>query len=77
MNGILTANQVAKILKAHINTVHKLLNTGQIKAFKLGSHWRIRQEDLESFIKGEGGEHGQHTKENLSESAGLVAPPSL
>ena len=51
MEKHLTAKEVAKRLKMHLDKVYILLRTGQLKSHKSGRYWRIRQEDLIRFLK--------------------------
>lgn len=48
---LLTVDEVAKILRAHTNTVYKLCRLGQLPATKIGKEWRISQEKLAEFMK--------------------------
>lgn len=47
---VLTAREVADILRLHVNTVHKLLVSGELRGFKIKSRWRVRREELEDFM---------------------------
>ena len=47
---ILTVDEVAEFLKVNRMTVYRKIRSGQIEAFKLGRHWRVRREDLDNFI---------------------------
>ena len=52
MNGLLTATEVAAILKIHVNTLYEYLVEGKITGHRvIGNRWRIRAEDLEVFIE--------------------------
>jgi len=46
-----TVKDVAEILQCERRTVCNLCIRGEIKAYKLGSSWRIPSENLELFIK--------------------------
>jgi excisionase family DNA binding protein len=53
---MLTAEEVAKIMKVHISTVRKWVRTKALKTVKIGIRgYRIRRSDLNRFIE----EHGQ------------------
>ena len=53
MNNLLTASEVATILKIHINTVYYYLVTRKLKGHRvIGNRWRIKAADLETFING-------------------------
>lgn len=47
---LLTVDEVAKILRAHTNTVYKLCRKGELPATKVGKEWRISQEKLAEFM---------------------------
>ncbi len=54
MNGLLTANEVASILKIHVNTVYYYLEKGRLKGHRvIGNRWRIKSFDLDRFINGQ------------------------
>ena len=53
MNSLLTASEVAGILKIHTNTVYYYLEVGKLKGHRvIGNRWRIKSSDLEAFING-------------------------
>ncbi len=54
---VLTIDEVATKLKYNRETVLRLIRRGQIKARKLGGQWRVKQDDLDTFING--GEDGK------------------
>lgn len=47
---ILTVNDVAEILYIGKNTVYSLLQSGELRGFRLGKSWRIPRECLNQFI---------------------------
>ena len=47
----LTIEEVAKILKAHTNTVYKMCRKRQLPSVKIGKEWRIDREKLAEFMK--------------------------
>jgi len=54
MGKILTIKDICAELKVTRKTVISWIGTGELKAFKLGSGgrlWRIRERDLQTFIK--------------------------
>lgn len=55
MNGYLTAPEAARILKVHINTIHKWIHQGTLRAYKVQGRgrWRIKTDDLEALFKEE------------------------
>lgn len=46
MNNLLSVNQVAFILKVHPLTIRRYINTGKLKAIKLGGNVRIEEASL-------------------------------
>lgn len=48
--NILTVEQVASILHLHSVTVYRLVKKGKLPAFKVGSRWRFRQNELEAWM---------------------------
>jgi len=51
MDKLLTPEQAAEILGVKLRTMREWLRTGRIKGVKAGALWRIRENDLEAFIK--------------------------
>ena len=49
-DDVLTVSDVAEILYVGRNTVYELLNSGELKGFRIGKTWRITKESLVSFI---------------------------
>ena len=48
---LLTTEQVAQILQVHPLTVLKYIKAGKLKGIKLGRVWRLREQDVESFLE--------------------------
>ena len=51
MEKLLSPEQVAEILGVSQKMVRDWLRAGRIKGVKLGRIWRVRESDLEAFIK--------------------------
>ncbi len=53
MDGImfLTAEEVADMLRVNVQTVHRLIRDGKLKAFKFGHQWRIPAEAINEMIE--------------------------
>jgi excisionase family DNA binding protein len=49
-NDILTVEEMMEVLYIGRNYAYKLLNSGDIKAFKVGKSWRIPKKSLEEYI---------------------------
>ena len=47
-NQVLTVQDLAHYLKVHPSTIYRLLKTGQLPAFKVGSDWRFGVEEIDS-----------------------------
>ncbi|MBA7588760.1 hypothetical protein ES708_30828 [subsurface metagenome] len=47
----LTTAQVADILNVHVYTLYPLLNSGELKGFRLKTHWRVLRKDLDAYIE--------------------------
>lgn len=59
---VLTAQEVAGRLRVNVYTVHELLRQGKIRGFKILTHWRIPETELDRFMnletKGGGSDAG-------------------
>jgi excisionase family DNA binding protein len=51
MDKLLTPERAAEILGVKLRTMREWLRTGRIKGVKAGALWRIRENDLEAFLK--------------------------
>ena len=47
---ILTVSEVAEYLGVGKNRVYELLNTGNLKGFRMGSTWKVSRLALENYI---------------------------
>ena len=50
-NAVMTIDEVCEVLMIGRNTVYKLLNTGELKAFRVGRVWKIPREAVIAFIR--------------------------
>jgi len=50
MEKLFTLKETAKILRVSERTIMRYLKSGKLKACKLGQ-WRIKESDLEKFLK--------------------------
>lgn len=50
---LITIDDMCDILSIGRNSAYELLNTGKIKAFKIGSHWKLTKEAVDEFIRRE------------------------
>lgn len=51
---LLTIEEVAEILKVSDRTVHRWLQEGKFKAYKIGRLLRIKESDLHTFVNSKG-----------------------
>lgn len=51
---LLTVREVAELLKVNKNYVYNVINTGELKAVRIGSI-KVRKTDLEMFIENKRG----------------------
>ena len=54
--------EVATYLKIPKKTVYKMLQTGELRAFKAGKHWRVSRDNLGAWIAYQSQKNGEHTK---------------
>lgn len=55
----LTVQQVAERLQAKEEHIRVLLRRGDLKGFKVGDLWRIKEVDLDDYIKRQGRCYGK------------------
>ena len=56
---VYTLREVEDILKVTQRTVYNYINSGKLKAVKMGKYWRVRHEDLDAFLTGTTARPGQ------------------
>ncbi len=47
---VLSVYDVAEVLGTGKNRIYELVNSGKLKAFRLGNVWKIPKKSLENFI---------------------------
>ena len=52
MEEIITAFQVAEILKLHVKTVYRLTEEGIIPGNRIGGTWRFRKSNILDMVPG-------------------------
>ncbi len=62
----ISADEAAKILQSHPNTIYKMCRNGKLPAIKVGKEWRIDNTQLADYSKGES---AQVEKQNFDELA--------
>jgi len=54
-NELMSCKEVGEYLGLHINTVYRIISTGQLKAYNLSSgektYYRIRKVDIENYLE--------------------------
>jgi putative molybdopterin biosynthesis protein len=48
---VLTVDEAAAYLKVHYKTVYALIRSGRLKAAKVGRQYRIKEEDIENYLR--------------------------
>ena len=51
MNGWLSIEDVAAQLGIQARTVYRLINDGQLVAYRMGRVYRVRQDDVAAFLE--------------------------
>jgi excisionase family DNA binding protein len=51
MEALYTVEQAAEILHSHPETVREWLRTKKLKGVLAGRRWRIKESDLEAFLR--------------------------
>jgi excisionase family DNA binding protein len=46
---VLTVKEVSKYLKIHPGTAYRLVNAGELPAFKVGGNWRFSREEIDRW----------------------------
>lgn len=54
-NDILTIEELCEILKIGRNRAYELLESGEIKAFRLGRPWKIPRLSIEHYLRKQAG----------------------
>jgi excisionase family DNA binding protein len=49
ISPVLTVRDLSNYLRVHPSTVYRLLKTGQLPAFKVGSDWRFNVEEIDRW----------------------------
>ncbi len=48
---LLTVNEVADVLRVSRMTVYRLIKTGEMPALRVGRNYRLREEDVHSYLR--------------------------
>ena len=66
MEKLFTLKETAKILRVSERTIMRYLKSGKLKASKVGQ-WRIKQSDLEKFLKKNSNVENKATKKLIKQ----------
>lgn len=50
MDGFLTTEEIAKLLKVNIVTIRRYIVSGKLPALFFGKEYRVKKEDFEMFL---------------------------
>jgi excisionase family DNA binding protein len=48
---LMDTEEVARYLKVHVKTVMNLVERGDLRASKIGRHWRFRKSDVDEYFE--------------------------
>lgn len=51
LDKVYTVEEVAKILNIHPHTIRLWLKSGKLKGVKVGRYWRVKENQLQDFLK--------------------------
>lgn len=51
MEKLYTTEQVAELLQVSVITVRRYIKSGKLKASKIGKDYRIKESDIDNFLK--------------------------
>ena len=51
LNEFLTPREVMELLAIGRNTFYRLVNSGELPAFRIGKLWRVYSEDLRRYVE--------------------------
>jgi excisionase family DNA binding protein len=52
---IMTVKEVAEYLRVHPSSVYKLVRRGELPAFRVGSEWRFKPDEIEKWARAQAG----------------------
>lgn len=50
-DGILDADEVAKMLKLNARTIKRLAGRGELPGFQVAGKWRFRRESIDEYVR--------------------------
>jgi excisionase family DNA binding protein len=66
--SFVSPEEIAQHLRVTRRTVYRWIETGKLRAYKAGEHWRITERDLEDFLRWKG--PGWHASARVAERVG-------
>ena len=57
-----TSHEIAEILSVHPMTIYREIQRGKLKAFRVGTDFRINEKDLQDYVKKNKVKPGLHEK---------------
>ena len=49
--ALMDTAEVARYLKMHAKTIVSMVERGELKAYKVGRHWRYRKSDIDAYLE--------------------------
>ena len=49
--ALMDTAEVARYLKMHVKTIVNMVERGELKAYKVGRHWRYRKSDIDAYLE--------------------------
>jgi excisionase family DNA binding protein len=49
--ALMDTAEVARYLKMHSKTIISMVERGELKAYKVGRHWRYRKSDIDAYLE--------------------------
>lgn len=50
MQEFYTAKELSEKLKLNVMTIYRYINSGKLKAYKIGKEFRVEREEFEEFL---------------------------
>jgi excisionase family DNA binding protein len=69
MEALYTVEEAAEVLKVHPKTVREWLRTKQLKGVLAGRFWRIKESDLQAFLREPGPDRAKSPAEETPQRA--------
>ena len=63
-NQIMTVKDVASYLKLNERTVYRMATAAKIPAFKVGTNWRFKKEEIDTWIEQQHNQNQSRDEDN-------------